>query len=100
MTFRLTEYLPYNFSILTTFRSPATYSGNLFGFYSESADPKLAVQLTDNGHVVLFYEDGTRDFDQPFKRYPTFKFNATDNRYIYKSCGRCYINWTALYNVK
>lgn len=78
----ISDHLMYNFSIMVTFRSPVTYSGNLFGFYSESADPKMALQFNDHGQVIFFYEDGTRDYDQPFKRYPTFNFNATDGKYV------------------
>lgn len=70
--------MPYNFSIQLTFQSPVGYAGNLFGFYSESADAKLAVQLSKDEKVILYYEDGTRDMDQPIKRYPSFNINVTD----------------------
>uniref|UniRef100_A0A915I834 Laminin G domain-containing protein n=1 Tax=Romanomermis culicivorax TaxID=13658 RepID=A0A915I834_ROMCU len=75
------DRLPYNFSILLAFRASVTYTGNIFGFYAESSDPKIAVQLSETGSVTFYYEDGTRDFDQPFKYYPTFHLNVTDFRW-------------------
>jgi len=67
---------------MLTVKAPVTYTGNVFGFYTESADPKIAVHLMENGHVMFYYEDATRDFDQPFKRYPTFTVNVTDAKYV------------------
>lgn len=71
---------------MLTVRPSVTYSGNIFGFYAESADTKLAVHVMETGVVTLYYEDATRDFDQPFKHYPTFSINVTDGRYTFVNC--------------
>lgn len=65
---------------MLTSKCPKSYSGNVFGFYSDAEEAKLAVQIAKNNRVSLIYDDGSNE--SPIKRFPTFRFNAADDKYV------------------
>lgn len=73
------QNLPYNFAILMTIKPELNYNGNVFSVYDESGFAKLAVQVTNDAHVSLFYNDGSVKAGEEVVN-PTFDFNATDGR--------------------
>lgn len=62
-----------------TIKPELNYNGNVFSVYDESGFAKLAVQVTNDAHVSLFYNDGSVKAGEEVVN-PTFDFNATDGR--------------------